>query len=163
MCGHCGSGCFAVHSGDHNPALGSHDCSDGFCATKYRFSATTRGQENWIVVLDRGGKNNKFRSISMLSEMLFMKAQAEPLQSLGLCRCNLVRAAHCVSQFDQKPGETAHTASRNTNKVNPMLFSGQKSRQVWQHITTPNILARRIRARRSRFRRELHDWYISQS
>ena len=49
----------------------------------------------------------------MLSEMLFMKAQAEPLQSLGLCRCNLVRAAHCVSQLDEKPGKTAHTASRN--------------------------------------------------
>ena len=63
----------------------------------------------------------------MLSEMLFMKAQAEPLQSLGLCRCNLVRAAHCVSQLNEKPGQTAHTASRNTHQMNPMLFGCQKS------------------------------------
>jgi len=67
----------------------------------------------------------------MLSEMLFMKVQAEPLQSLGLCRCNLVRAAHCVSQLDEKPGQTAHTAPRNPDKVNPMPFGGQKSRQLW--------------------------------
>ena len=99
----------------------------------------------------------------MLSEMLLMKAQSEPLQSLGLCRCNLVRAANCVSQLDQKPCKTANTASRNTYKVDPMLFRGQKSRQVWQHIPTPNILARRIGARGSCFRRELHDWYIFQS
>ena len=58
-----------------------------------------------------------------------MKAQAEPLQSLRLCRCNLVRAAHCVSELDEKPGKTAHTASRNTNKVNPMLFG-------WSEIAT---------------------------
>jgi hypothetical protein len=67
----------------------------------------------------------------MFSEVLFMKVQAEPLQSLGLGRCNLVRTAHCVSQLDEKPGQTAHTAARYTNKMNPMLFSGQKSRQVW--------------------------------
>src|SRR6266576_6843556 len=51
MCRHCRSGCFAMHSGDHNAALGPHDCSDGFRATEQRFSATARGQENWIVVL----------------------------------------------------------------------------------------------------------------
>ena len=60
----------------------------------------------------------------MLGEMLFMKTQSEPLQSFGLCRCNLVRAAHCVSQLDEKPGKTAHTASRNTDEVNPMFFGG---------------------------------------
>src|SRR5580765_1232785 len=152
-----------MHSGDHNAALGLHDRGDGFRATEARFSATARGQENWIVVLNRGGENNKFRSGRMLSEMLFMKAQAEPLQSLGLCGCNLVRAAHCVSQLDEKPGKAAHTASRNTNKVNPMLFGGQKSRQVWQRITTPKILARRIGTRCSCFRRGLHEWYIFQS
>ncbi len=41
-----------------------------------------------------------------------------------------------------------------------MLFGGQKSRQVWQRITTPKFFARRIGARSSRFRRELHDWCI---
>jgi hypothetical protein len=66
----------------------------------------------------------------MLSEMLLMKAQAEPLQPLGLCRCTFVRAAYYVSQLNEKPGKTAHTAARNTNKVNPMLFGRQKSRQV---------------------------------
>src|SRR4029077_10067410 len=94
MRGHCRSGRFAVHSGDHNATLGLHDCSDGFGATEQWFSATTRASKNWIVLLNRGGKNNKVRSGRMLSEMLFMKAQAKPLQSLGLCRRNLVRAAH---------------------------------------------------------------------
>src|SRR4029079_18981636 len=73
---HGGSGCFAMHSGDHNPAFDLHDCSDGFRATVKQFSATGRGQENWIVVLNGGGKHNKFRSVRMLSEMLFMKTQA---------------------------------------------------------------------------------------
>src|SRR4029077_16577919 len=79
MCRHCGSGCFAVHSGDHNAALGLHDRGDGFRATEQRFSATARGKENWIVILTRLRKNDKARSVRMLGEMLFMKAQAEPL------------------------------------------------------------------------------------
>src|SRR6476661_8096782 len=85
----------------------------------------------------------------MLSEMLFMKAQAEPLQSLGLCGCTFVRATYYVSQLNEKPGKTAHTASRNTDEVNPMLFGGQKSRQVWQWITTPKFFALRIGAHAS--------------
>src|SRR5215211_851886 len=99
----------------------------------------------------------------MLSDMLFMKAQAEPLQALGFRRCNLVRAAHRVSQLDEKPSQTAHAASGNADEVNLMLFGGQKPRQVWQSITTPKFLARRIGARGSWFRRELHEWYIFQS
>src|SRR5215216_1137833 len=96
----------------------------------------------------------------MLSEMLLMKAQAESLQSLGLCRCNLVRATYCVSELDEKSGQTAHTASRNTDKMDPMLLGSQKSRQVWQYITTLKFRARRIGGRGSCFRRELHEWYI---
>src|SRR4029077_2464535 len=96
-------------------------------------------------------------------EMLFMKAQAEPLQSLGLCRCNLVRAAHCVSQLDEKPGKTAHTASCNTDKVNPMLFGGQESRQVWKRITTPKFLVRRIGAGGSCSRGDRLECYICPS
>src|ERR1700758_1398893 len=92
----------------------------------------------------------------MLSEMLFMKAQAEPLQSLGLCRCNPVRTAHCVSQLDEKPSKTAHAASGYTDEMNPMLFSGQKSRQVWQRTTTPTF-ERRTGVRGSCFRHDLHE------
>src|SRR4051794_9480857 len=127
---HGGGGCLAMHSGDHNPAFGLHDCSDGFRATEKQFSATARREENWIVVLNRGGKYNKFRSVGVLSEMLFMKTQAKSLQSLSLCRGDFVRAAHYVPQFEKKRGKTAHTASRNTNEVNPMLFGRQKSRQI---------------------------------
>src|SRR5437588_1701145 len=144
MCRHCGGCAFAMHSGDHNAALGLHDCSNGFRATEQRFCGTARGQENWIVVLNRGGKNNKVRSVRMVGEMLFMKAQPESLQSFGLCRCYLVRPAHCVSQLDEKPGKTAHTASRNTDEMNPVLFGGEKSRQVWQRITPPKGFARRL-------------------
>src|SRR6187401_788018 len=52
---HGGSGCFAMHSGDHKPAFGLHDCSDGFRSTVKQFSATARGQENWSGVLNGGG------------------------------------------------------------------------------------------------------------
>jgi hypothetical protein len=123
---HCGSGCFAMHSGDHNAALGLHDCSDGLRAAQQRFSAAARGYENWIVVFDRGGKNNKLRKVRVLCEMLLMEVKAKPLQPFGLCRCNLVRAAHCMPQLDKKAGKTAHTASRNTDQVNSMPFGGQK-------------------------------------
>ena len=44
---------------------------------------------------------------------------------------------------------------RHANKVDTVLFGGQKSRQVWQRVPTPNFLARRIGARRSCFRRSL--------
>jgi hypothetical protein len=77
----------------------------------------------------------------MLCEMLLMKVKAEPLQSFGLCSCNLVRPAYCVSQFDEKPGQTAHAAPRNTDKMNSMLFGRQKSRHIWQRIPTPRFLA----------------------
>src|SRR6476661_7986770 len=75
MCRHCGRGCFAMHSGDHNAALGSHDCSDGFSAAEQRFSTAARGQKDWIVVLDCRGKNNKLRNVRMLCEMLFMEVK----------------------------------------------------------------------------------------
>jgi hypothetical protein len=29
-----------------------------------------------------------------------------------------------VSQFDEEPSETAHTASGNADEMNPMLFGG---------------------------------------
>src|SRR4029453_147450 len=118
VCRHCGRGCFAMHSGDHDAALSLHDCSDGFRAAEQRFSATARGQENRVVVLNRGGKNNEVRNVRMLAEMLLIEAQPKSLQSLGLCRCNLIRAAQCVSQLDEKPGETAHTAARYTDEMN---------------------------------------------
>src|SRR5215471_9808640 len=69
MCRHCRSGCFAVHSSDHNAALGLHDCSDGFRAAERRFSTTARGQKDWIVVLNCRGKNNKLCNVRMLCEM----------------------------------------------------------------------------------------------
>src|SRR5262245_43814607 len=140
---HCRCRCFSMHSGDHNAALRLHNGGDGLRAAGQRFSATARSYENWIVFLNRGGKDDEVRSVCMRREVLFMKAQAEPLQSLSLRRCNLVRAAHCVTQFDEKPGKTAHTASRNTDEVNPMLFHGQKSRQIWQRITSPKFVGRR--------------------
>jgi hypothetical protein len=73
--------------------------------------------------------------------MLLLEAKAEPLQSFGLCRCNLVRAAHRVPQLDEKAGQTAHPASGNPDKMNFMLFGGQKSRQFGQRIPTPRFFA----------------------
>src|SRR6476659_639666 len=99
----------------------------------------------------------------MLREMLFVKAQAEPLESLGLRRYNLVRAAHQVTQLNEEPGKTAHTASRDADQVNPMLFGSQKSRQFWQLLAAPECFARGISARGGCFRRELHESYIFRS
>jgi hypothetical protein len=42
MCSHCRCCRFAMHSGDHNAALGLHDCSDSFRAAEQWFSATSR-------------------------------------------------------------------------------------------------------------------------
>src|SRR5262245_17602180 len=93
----------------------------------------------------------------MLRQMLLMEVKAEPLQSLGLCRCNLVRAAYRMSQLDKKPGKSTHTASGDADEVNSMFFGSQKSRQVWQRITPPKFFTRRIGARSSCFRPELHE------
>src|SRR5262249_16921568 len=128
-----------------------------------RFSAIARGYQNWIVILNRGGKNNKVGSLGMFAKMLLIKSQTEPLQPPGLCRCNLVRTADRMSQLNQKSGKTAHTASCNPDEVDPMLFGSQKSRQVRQWITMPKFLARRIGARDSCFRRQLHESCISPS
>src|ERR1700757_1418365 len=73
MCRHRGRGCLAMHSRDHNAALGLHDCGDGFRAPEQRSSQTARRKENWIVVLDCRRKNNEVGSDRMLAEMLVMK------------------------------------------------------------------------------------------
>src|SRR5262245_3517982 len=158
VCSHCGRSCFAMHSGDHDAALGLHDCSDGFRPAGQRFSGTPRSQENWIVVFDRGGKNDKLSGIRMLGSMLILKAQAEPLQSIRLGRRGLVGPADGVSQRNEKPCETAHTASRHADQVNLMLFTGQKSRQVRYRLAAWKFFATRIAACGSCFRREIHEW-----
>src|SRR5215831_19245349 len=62
-----------------------------------------------------------------------------------------------MSQVQQKPGKPTHTASCYADEVNPMLFAGQKAREVWQRITTPKFFAQRIGARCRWVRRELHE------
>src|SRR5262249_60688498 len=96
--GHCRCGGFAMHSGDDNPALRLHNCCYGFRAAGQRLAAMARGQEDWIVVLDCGGKDNKLSCVRVLRPMLIVETQAESLQSIRLCGCCFVRAAHCMSQ-----------------------------------------------------------------
>src|SRR5262245_65957845 len=62
-----------------------------------------------------------------------------------------------MSQFQQKSGKPTHTAPCYADEVNPMLFGGQKSREVWQRITTPKSFAQRIGACSTCIRRELYE------
>src|SRR5262245_30496144 len=95
--------------------------------------------------------------------MLVMKAQAEALELVGLRRYKLFRAAPPGSPAHEEPGKTTHTASRDADQVNPMLFGSQKSRQFWQLFAAPECVAREISARGGCFRRELHESYIFRS
>ena len=113
-----------MHPGDHNAALGFHDCGDRFRAAEQRFSGTSCSHENWILVFYRGRKNNDLGRVRVLRQMLFVKSKAKSLKSIGLCGRNFVRAANRVPQFDQETRKSAHTTSRNTDKVNSMLFGG---------------------------------------
>src|ERR1051326_6965062 len=122
-------GRFAMHSSDYNAALGLHDCRDGFRPTEQRFSAIARSYQNWIVILNRRGKNNELRSVGMLREMLLMKMQAEPLQAFGLCRGDLIRTAHRMSQLNKKSGKPAHPASCNTRSEERRV--GKECRSRW--------------------------------
>src|ERR1043166_1286285 len=76
VCGHCRGSGFAVHSGDNNPALCAHDCSQGFRATHDRFTGIAPAYQNWIVRSDCGRKNDKLGGIRVLRTMLLMKPQA---------------------------------------------------------------------------------------
>src|SRR5438067_10090019 len=79
VCRHSGGGRFAMHPSDYNSALGIHDCGECFGASDQRFPEIVRGAENWIVVLDRGGKDNKLRVIRKVRPMLIIETQAQPL------------------------------------------------------------------------------------
>ena len=128
VCRHSGGGRFAMHSSDYNSALGMHDCGECFGASDQRFPGIARATKNWIVVLNRGGKDNKLRSVGKIRQVLIIEAQAQPLQSIRLCGRGFVGAAHCVAELDKKPCKTAHTASSHANEVNRMAFLGEKSR-----------------------------------
>ena len=52
VCGHCRGCRFAMHSSDNNPALGSHDCRQGFRATHDRLTRIASGHENRIVAFN---------------------------------------------------------------------------------------------------------------
>ena len=141
VCRHCGRGRFTVHSGDHNAALGLHDCSDGFGPAEQWLSGITSSEENGVVVFDRGGKNNKLCGVRVIRPMLVTKPQPEPLQPIRFCGCGLVRAADSVPELDEKPCETAHAASRDTDEMNPMVFAGQKSHQIGQRLANAKFFA----------------------
>jgi hypothetical protein len=66
----------------------------------------------------------------MFRAMLFMKMQTEPLQSICFHCAHLVRAAHCMPEFNQKRRETAHAASGYPNKMNPVTLTRQELRQI---------------------------------
>jgi hypothetical protein len=59
----------------------------------------------------------------MLRAMLLIETQTEPLQSTRFHRADLVRAADCVPELDQKRGDTTHATSRHANKMNPMILT----------------------------------------
>ena len=82
-----------------------------------------------------------------------MKMQTEPLQSICLQGAGFVGAANCVAKLKQKASESAHTASRYTDKMNPVMLTREKSGQVecWTAIGGPSAL----------FRGELHELCIS--
>jgi len=112
---HGGGGRFAMHSSDYNSALGMHDCGQRFGASDQWFPGIARGEENWIVVLNRGGKDNKLRSLGKLRQVLIVEAEAQPLQSIRFRGRGFVGAAHRVAELDKKPCKTAHAASGHAN------------------------------------------------
>src|SRR5206468_1811456 len=153
VCCHCRSSCFAVHSGDNNAAFRAHNCSKRFGATHDGFSRITPGHEYWIVLFNCRGENYKIRGARMLGSMLFIKAQTEPLQSICFHRTGLVRAAHRVPELDQKRSETAHTASGNANKMNPMMLMREELTKInWQGVLAGGAAF---------FRHGIHASYIS--
>jgi hypothetical protein len=58
--------------------------------------------------------------------VLLVKTQTEPLQSISFHCANLVRAADCVPEFDQKRGDTAHATACYANQMNPVLLTREE-------------------------------------
>src|SRR5207237_9054775 len=117
MRGHPRRGRLAVQASDDYPALRPHDRSERFGATHRRFPRIARAEENRIVDLDRGRKNNELGVARVLGAMLLMKIQARALQSLRFERAQLIRAADLVSELEQKRGDSTHPAAGNTDEM----------------------------------------------
>src|SRR5215469_9862684 len=92
--------------------------------------------------------------------MLPAKPQPESLHAIRLSGCGFVRASDSVPELDEKPRETAHAASRYANEMNPVVFTGQKSRQIGQRLPSTKFFGCRAGGRGNCFRRELHESHI---
>src|SRR4051812_43626911 len=73
---HSRSGRFAVHAGDHDSALAGHDCRQRLGATHQLPAEGTSVHEDWVVLLDRRGKNYHVGIIRVLRSMLRMETES---------------------------------------------------------------------------------------
>src|SRR5262245_22480504 len=154
-----------MHSGDNDAVFAPHDCGQRFRPAHDRFSVVARANKNWIVALDCRRKNNEISGAGVLRSMLLTKTQTETLQSIRFQRANLVRAADRVAQLDQKRRDTAHAATGDPHKMNPVTLACQKSRQIKRQSALARGSGsgprRRLLRRAAFFRDGLHEWYIS--
>ncbi len=154
-----------MHSSDDDAAFAPHDCGQRFCATHDRFSAVASANKYWVVAPDCRRKDNEISSAGVLRSMRLPKTQTEPLQSISFHAANLVRAADCVPELDQKRGDTAHATACDTNQMNPVLLTREECWQVKRQGTNAPCcgasLRRRLRSHAAIFRDELHESYIS--
>ena len=89
-----------MHSCDNDSPLAVHDGRERFGTPHRRLARLTRAHENWIVGLNRGGKNNQAGVAGILRAMLLMKTQTEPLQSIGLYGSAFVGATDFVAEVE---------------------------------------------------------------
>src|SRR4029450_8582270 len=71
--GHCWGGGLSVHSRDKNATLSLHDSGEGLSAAHDRFARIAGADQDWIVVLNRGRKDNQISIAGSGRAMLPMK------------------------------------------------------------------------------------------
>src|ERR1700730_9565914 len=120
----------AVHTSDDDAAPSAQDRGERFGATHGRFALIARTDQNWIVDLDRRGKNNQLSVFCMFGFMFSMKAQAESLQSIRLLRAQFVGAANFVAKFEQERSHTTHATAGDANEMDLVPLARKKLAKV---------------------------------
>jgi hypothetical protein len=92
-----------VHPGDDDPTFATHDRSQRFRAPNRRNVPDSRIDQDRVVILDRGGKNNQLRVARILGTVGREKAKPELRQSFGLEGAGLIGATNVVSELIPLP------------------------------------------------------------
>src|SRR6266513_1025846 len=129
--GHGRGGGLSMHSSNDDAAFPAHNGGKRLGPARLGFVRLTCTRQNRVVHLYGRGKNYQLGLARIFGTVLWMKLQAQTLQSIRFLRANFIRTCDLVAEFQQQRGQPAHPASGYTDEMNSVSLVREKFREIY--------------------------------